>query len=375
MFAASLGSGLCRNEVDVDLAATDAVARLAGTTLARGAQHLDTTIRIEHSMPRGTSSQEFKAVVDGRAHAVFQGRIRVAPDAQKTDAQQVSRSLLLSSTAAADTKPELEILADDVKCSHGATIGDLDEEALFYLRARGVGEAEARKMLVDAFIGELIEHITVDTARAYFRRAFDHWLADGVQTMTAIQPITAARTLDVARIRQDFPILSRPVRGKRLVFLDSAASAQKPRSVMDAERDIYEAGYANVHRGVYWLSQHATDAFEAAREKVRQLLNARETREIVFVRGATEAINLVAQSFGRAFLSAGRRGADQPHGAPFEYRALADAARGEGRRIESGADRRCGRAGSGRLRKADRTAHQADRGYACRQCTRHGRAD
>jgi Fe-S cluster assembly protein SufD len=179
LFAASLGSQLGRNEVDVDLAATEAVARLAGTTLARGTQQLDTTIRIEHSEPSGTSSQDFKAVVDGRAHAVFQGRIRVAPDAQKTDAQQISRSLLLSSTAAADTKPELEILADDVKCNHGATIGDLDEEALFYLRARGVGEPEARKILTDAFIGELIEHITVDTARAYFRRAFDHWLADG----------------------------------------------------------------------------------------------------------------------------------------------------------------------------------------------------
>src|SRR5260221_1389481 len=123
--------------------------------------------------------------------------------------------------------------------------------------------------------------------------------------MTAVQPITAPRALDVALIRQDFPILSRLVRGKRLIFLDSAASAQKPRAVMDAERDIYEAGYANVHRGVYWLSQQATSSFEAAREKVRQLLNARETREIVFVRGATEGINLVAQSFGRAFLSAG----------------------------------------------------------------------
>jgi cysteine desulfurase/selenocysteine lyase len=123
--------------------------------------------------------------------------------------------------------------------------------------------------------------------------------------MTAMRPITAPRTLDVALIRQDFPILSQLVRGKRLVFLDSAASAQKPRSVMDAERDIYEAGYANVHRGVYWLSQRATDEFEAVREKVRRLLNARETREIVFVRGATEAINLIAQSFGRVFLSAG----------------------------------------------------------------------
>ena len=123
--------------------------------------------------------------------------------------------------------------------------------------------------------------------------------------MTAMQPITAPQTFDIARIRRDFPILSRLIRGKRLVFLDSPASAQKPRSVMDAERDIYEAGYANVHRGVYWLSQHATNEYEAVREKVRQLLNARETREIVFVRGATEAINLVAQSFGRTFLSAG----------------------------------------------------------------------
>jgi len=123
--------------------------------------------------------------------------------------------------------------------------------------------------------------------------------------MTAMQPITAPQTFDVARIRQDFPILARPVRGKRLVYLDSAASAQKPRSVMDAERDICETGYANVHRGVYWLSQRATNEFESVREKVRRLLNAREAREIVFVRGATEAINLVAQSFGRAFLSAG----------------------------------------------------------------------
>ena len=123
--------------------------------------------------------------------------------------------------------------------------------------------------------------------------------------MTAIRPIAPAQPFDVTRIRQDFPILARGVHGKRLVFLDSAASAQKPQIVIDAERRVYEAEYANVHRGVYWLSQRATDAFEAAREKVRQLLNAHETREIIFVRGATEAINLVAQSYGRCFLSAG----------------------------------------------------------------------
>jgi cysteine desulfurase / selenocysteine lyase len=123
--------------------------------------------------------------------------------------------------------------------------------------------------------------------------------------VTAIRPIAPAQPFDIVRIRQDFPILSRKVRGKRLVFLDSAASAQKPRVVIEAERRVYEAEYANVHRGVYWLSQRATEAFEAAREKVCQFLNARETREIIFVRGATEAINLVAQSYGRGFLSAG----------------------------------------------------------------------
>jgi Fe-S cluster assembly protein SufD len=177
MFAASLGAALGRNEFDVDLAATDAEARLAGTTLAHDAQHLDTTVRIDHSTPRGTSSQEFRGVVDGHSHAVFQGRIRVAPDAQKTDAQQINRNLLLSATASADTKPELVILADDVKCSHGATVGDLDKEALFYLRARGVSESDARAILIDAFLSELIMSIEGDAARAYFRRAFDDWLS------------------------------------------------------------------------------------------------------------------------------------------------------------------------------------------------------
>jgi cysteine desulfurase/selenocysteine lyase len=111
--------------------------------------------------------------------------------------------------------------------------------------------------------------------------------------------------LDVARIRRDFPIFDRPVQGKRLVFLDSAASAQKPRSVIDAERHVYEAEYANVHRGVYWLSQRATEAYEGAREKVRDFLNAAESREIILLRGATEGINLVAQTYGRRFLGLG----------------------------------------------------------------------
>src|SRR5581483_11255260 len=121
--------------------------------------------------------------------------------------------------------------------------------------------------------------------------------------MTVLRPASAA--LDVARIRADFPIFSQTVRGKRLVFLDSGASAQKPRQVIDAERRLYETEYANVHRGVYQLSERATAAYEGSREKVRAFLNARHSHEIIFVRGGTEGVNLVAQSYGRKFLKAG----------------------------------------------------------------------
>ncbi len=110
---------------------------------------------------------------------------------------------------------------------------------------------------------------------------------------------------DVAAIRRDFPILATKIYGKPLVYLDNAASAQKPQVVIDAERDVYEKCYANIHRGVHWLSVHATDAYDAAREKARRFVNAREAHEIVFVRGTTEAVNLVAQTYGRTHVGPG----------------------------------------------------------------------
>jgi cysteine desulfurase/selenocysteine lyase len=135
---------------------------------------------------------------------------------------------------------------------------------------------------------------------------------DGARRMTiATRPMPAAAptantpVFDLEKVRSDFPILSRPVHGQRLVFLDSAASAQKPRAVIDAVRHCYEAEYANVHRGVYWLSARATQGYEGAREKVARFLNARDSAEIIFTRNATAAINLVANSFGSAFLRAG----------------------------------------------------------------------
>ena len=110
---------------------------------------------------------------------------------------------------------------------------------------------------------------------------------------------------DAQAYRRDFPILGETVHGKPLVYLDSAASAQKPRQVIDAVRDVYEHGYANVHRGVHYMSERATDAYEGARTKVREFLNARHDREIIFNRNSTEAINMVAQTHGRRFLAPG----------------------------------------------------------------------
>jgi cysteine desulfurase / selenocysteine lyase len=118
-------------------------------------------------------------------------------------------------------------------------------------------------------------------------------------SLHGVRPTPAAPPLDVERIRRDFPILSQKVHGKPLVYLDNAATAQKPRPVIDAERDLYERYYANIHRGVHWLSVESTEAYEQARETVRDLLHAANAREIIFVRGTTEAINLVAATFGR----------------------------------------------------------------------------
>src|SRR5262249_11215842 len=130
---------------------------------------------------------------------------------------------------------------------------------------------------------------------------------ESMSTATPLRQAGAESTagFDVAEIRRHFPILSRKVHGKPLVYLDNAATTQKPLAVIDVERDVYERYYANIHRGVHLLPVESTEAYDRVREKVRELLNAKETREIVFVRGTTEAINLVASSFGRSRVGRG----------------------------------------------------------------------
>ncbi|HKR19661.1 MAG TPA: Fe-S cluster assembly protein SufD [Stellaceae bacterium] len=180
-FTLSLGGKLARTDVQLKFDGEGAACGLFGATLLRGEQEGTIATVVDHAAPRCVTREYYKSVAADRSHGVFLGTIGVRPHAQKTDANQLSKNLLLGARAAIDTKPELEILADDVKCSHGATVGDLDETALFYLESRGIPAAEARRMLVEAFAAEVIERIEDDTAmRAHLGRHVARWLAGGV---------------------------------------------------------------------------------------------------------------------------------------------------------------------------------------------------
>jgi Fe-S cluster assembly protein SufD len=162
-----LGGGLVRNNVHPVLAGEGAECLINGLFVGNGRQHLDNYMLVEHASPHCNSRQFYNGILDDHSHGVFHGRIIVHKDAQKTDAKQTNRNLLLSDDAQIDTKPQLEIYADDVKCTHGATIGQIEEEALFYLRSRGIDEASARKLLLLAFARECLDRMQQQTVRSY----------------------------------------------------------------------------------------------------------------------------------------------------------------------------------------------------------------
>jgi len=162
-----LGGALVRNNVHPVLAGEGGECLINGLFIGGGRQHLDNYMLVEHASPHCGSRQFYNGILDARAHGVFHGRINVHKDAQKTDAKQTNRNLLLSDNAQIDTKPQLEIYADDVKCTHGATIGQMEENALFYLRSRGIDEGSARRLLLEAFAGECLERMKEGPARAH----------------------------------------------------------------------------------------------------------------------------------------------------------------------------------------------------------------
>ena len=170
------GGAVVRNQLFVLLSGAGTVANLRGVSLLADRQHADTTLAVDHAAPGCQSRELFKAVVDEEARSVFQGKITVRQQAQKTDAKMMTRALLLSDNAEADGKPELEIFADDVQCGHGATTGTLDDQLKFYLMARGIPEKEAEALLIQAFAAEVVEAIEHDDVREALMEAIVDWL-------------------------------------------------------------------------------------------------------------------------------------------------------------------------------------------------------
>lgn len=168
----ALGAALARNDISTTFDADHCEATLNGLYLVRGRQHVDHHTRIDHLKPDGTSREYYRGLLDGASRGVFNGKVIVHPQAQRTDAHQVNHNLLLSKDAEVNTKPQLEIYADDVKCTHGAAVGQLDDAQLFYLRARGLDEATARSLLTYAFARDVIERLRVAPLRA----ALEHTL-------------------------------------------------------------------------------------------------------------------------------------------------------------------------------------------------------
>jgi Fe-S cluster assembly protein SufD len=166
-FFVSLGGSLVRNDVNAVLDREGIECTLNGLYLTRGKQHVDNQTSIDHAQPHCSSRELYKGILDGKSSGVFNGKIVVRKDAQKTNARQTNKNLLLSEQALVNTKPQLQISADDVKCTHGATIGQLDDEALFYMRTRGIGAETARSLLTYAFASEVVDRIRIEALRSH----------------------------------------------------------------------------------------------------------------------------------------------------------------------------------------------------------------
>ena len=270
-----------------------AYAEAGGALLARGRQRHDANLVLRHAVPNGTSRQIWRSVADDKATCSVAARVEVARDAQKTDGEQSLKGLLLARSATINAKPELEIFADDVKCAHGATVGELDRNALFYSKA--AASRPTRPRPADP-------RLRRRRARPDRRGGGARGLLRRCRAMAGCDLMDMAISTRPLDWLADFPAIP-----EGWAYLDSAATAQKPQAVIDAITRGYAETYATVHRGVYQRSAEMTLAFEAAAPARRALHRRGRADEIVFVRGATEGINLVAQSWGRDNLKPGDR--------------------------------------------------------------------
>jgi Fe-S cluster assembly protein SufD len=176
IYTVTTGGSIVRNDINTVLDDENCEAHLFGLYLTEDSQHVDNHTFIDHAKPHCVSNELFKGVLNNKSHAVFNGKVYVRPDAQKTNAYQSNKNILLSKEATVDTKPQLEIFADDVKCSHGATVGQIDEDSLFYLRTRGISEEMARSMLIKAFASDVFEDIKIEQVHEHINNLISNKL-------------------------------------------------------------------------------------------------------------------------------------------------------------------------------------------------------
>jgi hypothetical protein len=249
LFGMTSGAAVSRYQATITFTGEGSRVETNGVNLLKGKQHADTTLFMDHAVPHCDSREVFRAG-DRRSRPFgVPGPHHRPSDAQKTDAKMMTRALLLSDEAEADNKPELEIFADDVTCGHGATSGALDESpAVLSAAPAACRKRRRRRCLIQAFRrrGHRIHRERRPARNRCCRRAS---LAGG--TGMTMHPAVANGSYDVAAVREDFPALALKVYGKPLVYLDNAASAQKPTAVLKRMTDAYESEYAKVHRGLH----------------------------------------------------------------------------------------------------------------------------
>ena len=175
-FQFTVGTGLTRNQIFVTFNGEDSKLDCSGAFLVQGSEHVDTTLVVDHAVPGCESRELYKGVLDNRARGIFQGKVIVRQDAQKTDGKQMAQALMLSPDCEFDSKPELEIYADDVVCGHGSTVAEIDPTMIFYCMSRGIPEAEARALLIESFVGEAIEKVEDEAIQEALKQSARDWM-------------------------------------------------------------------------------------------------------------------------------------------------------------------------------------------------------
>ena len=279
----SFGGKLTRNNLNYFQKGSYIDSIMKGITILKGKQHVDHCTLVHHAQPNCESHQDYKGIFSERSEGVFNGQILVDKIAQKTNAFQQNNNILLDDKASVNTKPQLEIYADDVKCSHGSTSGNLDENALFYLKSRGIPEKEAKALLMYGFANNVMQSVRIPE----LKNRITNLIAN---KFISIDLGFKNGIYDVNKIREDFPILKRKVNGQNLIYFDNAATTQVRDEVILIV-SYYSNYNSNIHRGVHALSQEATDAYEGSRVKFQKHFNAKNSFEIIFTSGTTLSEN------------------------------------------------------------------------------------